>query len=81
MLHPFQNTWPYERIMGDLYVSECPFCSSENVLLPMKPSVLSDIRDGKKKRLVFPCCHHVATLVDADNDYVLADIPLRDRKA
>lgn len=74
---PFQNCWPYERIMGDLYVASCPFCDAENVLLPIKPYELPDIRDGKKRLLVFPCCHHKITIIDADQDYLLADIPLR----
>jgi hypothetical protein len=45
---PFENTWPYENMMGDLYVAECPFCDAENVLLLLKPSELPLIRDGKK---------------------------------
>lgn len=77
MMIPFENTWPYERIMGDLYVSECPFCKAENVLLLLKPKELSQIQDGKKRLLVMPCCHDRMTLVDADHDYLLADSPLR----
>ncbi|MCU6710944.1 hypothetical protein M6D81_19800 [Paenibacillus sp. J5C_2022] len=75
---PFKNTWPYERIMNDLYVSNCPFCHADNVLLPIKPKQLSVIRDGKKHLLVFPCCHNKATIIDTDSDYLLADAPLRD---
>ncbi|MDO7907094.1 hypothetical protein Q5741_11765 [Paenibacillus sp. JX-17] len=74
---PFENTWPYDVIMGDVYVQECPFCRKEQVLLPMKPRELVEIREGKKKLLVFPCCHHRVTLVDTDDDYLLADSPLR----
>lgn len=77
MMIPFENTWPYERIMGDLYVSECPFCKAENVLLLLKPNELSHIQDGKKRLLVMPCCHGRMTIVDADQDYLLADGPLR----
>lgn len=77
MMIPFQNTWPYERVMGDLYVSECPFCKAENVLLLLRPKELSHIRDGKKRLLVMPCCHGRMTIIDADQDYLLADGPLR----
>jgi hypothetical protein len=74
---PFENTWPYDIIQGDVYVSDCPFCSETNVLLPMKPEELVAIREGRKKRLVFPCCYSTATVVDTDRDYLLADKPLR----
>lgn len=54
--------------MGDLYVSECPFCKAENVLLLLRPKELSHIRDGKKRLLVMPCCHGRMTIIDADQD-------------
>ncbi|MBH5317482.1 hypothetical protein I6N90_06590 [Paenibacillus sp. GSMTC-2017] len=76
---PFQNAWPYETVMGDLYVSTCPFCDAENVLLPLKPKELPEIHDGKKRLLVFPCCHNKITLIDADQDYLLSDGPLSKR--
>ncbi|GIP44894.1 hypothetical protein J45TS6_33530 [Paenibacillus sp. J45TS6] len=74
---PFENTWPYDIVMGDIYVQECPFCSAENVLLPLKPKQLSLIHDGKKHLLVFPCCKNRVTLLDNDQDYLLADQRLR----
>lgn len=76
---PFERTLPYERILKDIYVSECPFCQANNVLLPLKPTELSTIHDGKKKLLVFPCCHSRITLVDCDHDYLLATEALRFR--
>lgn len=45
---PFSHTWPYDIILGDMYVQYCPFCDHENVLLPMKPKELQHVRDGKK---------------------------------
>lgn len=45
---PFSHTWPYDIILGDMYVQYCPFCDRENVLLPMKPKELQHVRDGKK---------------------------------
>lgn len=80
MMLPFENAWPYELIMGDIYVASCPFCNAENVLLNLKPSELPDIHDGKKRLLVFPCCHGRVTVIDADQDYLLTDGPLAKRK-
>jgi len=74
---PFERTWTYDIVRGDIYVSECPFCHASNILIPLKPSELPDIRDGKKKLLVFPCCHGKVTVVDADADYLLTDTKLR----
>ncbi|WP_261304598.1 hypothetical protein [Paenibacillus andongensis] len=74
---PFANTWPYDIIMKDIYVAECPFCHSPNVLLPLKINELTSIHEGKKKLLVFPCCHNKLTLVDTDRDYLLADTAIR----
>jgi len=74
---PFANTWPYEKMMQDLYVSHCPFCSAENVLLPFKLNDLHEIRSGVKKWLIFPCCHARIKVVDADADYLLSDRKIR----
>jgi hypothetical protein len=63
--------------MKDIYVAECPFCHSDNVLLPLKPQELQSIHEGKKKLLVFPCCHNKMTLIDTDQDYLLSDRPIR----
>jgi hypothetical protein len=78
---PFENTWPYELIMGDVYVSECPFCRTPQVLIPLKKKDLTAIRDGKKKLLVFPCCHQHLTVIDTDRDYLLTNQPLRRRSS
>lgn len=74
---PFSNTWPYDIISGDMYVQNCPFCGSDNVLLPMKPRELISVREGKKKLLIFPCCHNKVTVIDSDIDYILTDQKLR----
>ncbi|NBD27672.1 hypothetical protein [Paenibacillus glycinis] len=74
---PFERTWPYDIIMKDVYVASCPFCGKDNVLLPLRPRELSDIHDGKKKLLVFPCCRNRLTVVDTDQDYLLTDTVLR----
>ncbi|MBD2867784.1 hypothetical protein [Paenibacillus arenilitoris] len=74
---PFEKAWPYDVVMGDLYVPACPFCGADNVLLPVRPDELPDIRDGMKRLLVFPCCRNKVTIVDADRDYLLTDRVLR----
>jgi hypothetical protein len=74
---PFEKSWPYDIIMGDLYAPSCPFCNADNVLLPVRPAELQDIRDGMKRLLVFPCCYNKVTIVDADRDYLLTDHVLR----
>jgi hypothetical protein len=76
---PFERAWPYERILNDIYVAECPFCKQDNVLIPLRPKELKEIHEGRKKLLVFPCCHNKITLVDTDNDYFLSDTVLRKR--
>jgi hypothetical protein len=74
---PFRNTWPYETVKNDVYVSQCPYCSAENVLIPLRKQELHFIHEGRKKLLVFPCCNNKTTLIDVDLDYLLADQPLR----
>lgn len=74
---PFANTWPYETIRQDVYVDVCPFCHAEKVLMPLKVKDLPPIHDGRKRLLVFPCCHASVTIVDVDRDYLLADRKLR----
>lgn len=56
---PFSHTWPYDIILGDMYVQYCPFCDHENVLLPMKPKELQHVRDGKKSCWSFPAAVQV----------------------
>lgn len=60
---PFINTWPYDIVMNDLYVPECPFCKRDNVLIPIKPGEIRDIQAGllgrssckiMEKRLLHP---------------------------
>jgi len=74
---PFRNTWPYETVKNDVYLILCPYCSAENVLIPIRKHELQAIHEGSKRLLVFPCCHNKTTLIDVDVDYLLADQPLR----
>ncbi|MCP1186512.1 MULTISPECIES: hypothetical protein [Paenibacillus] len=74
---PFENSWPYDIVMGDIYVQQCPYCHANNVLLPLKPKELVRIREGKKKLLVFPCCNTSMTVIDNDSDYLLSSRPVR----
>jgi len=74
---PFSHTWPYETSGDDVYVSECPFCRANIVILPLRKRELKEIHEGKKKLLVFPCCKSSVTIVDTDADYLLANRRLR----
>lgn len=74
---PFENTLPYETIGKDIYMAECPFCGTPNILLKLRTPELASIREGRKRLLVFPCCSERLTLVDADGDYLLADRAIR----
>lgn len=74
---PFSHTWPYETLRQDIYVDSCPFCGAERVTLPLKVKDLAPIHEGRKRLLVFPCCHGSFTVVDTDRDYLLADRKLR----
>ncbi|WP_410772056.1 hypothetical protein [Fontibacillus sp. BL9] len=74
---PFEKTLPYDIIMGDVYVQECPFCGRNNVLLPIKPRDITNAHEGIKKLLVFPCCGNKVTILDSDADYLLTDTKLR----
>ncbi|MDF2720389.1 MAG: hypothetical protein K0Q59_64 [Paenibacillus sp.] len=76
---PFENTLPYETIGKDVYLIECPHCGERNVLLPLQTKDLPPIREGRKRLIVFPCCHEKMTAVDADRDYLLGDRPIRRR--
>lgn len=74
---PLENTIPYDEMMGDLFVDCCPFCQKNHVLISIKPKEIQLIQDGMKRLLVFPCCYHKVTIVDADQDYLLADRAVR----
>lgn len=75
---PFRNSLPYDIQMNEAYASECPFCGTPHVRLPLKPAEIEQLRGGLMKRtVVMPCCHARLQLVDADSDYLLSDKPLR----
>lgn len=74
---PFERAFPYDIVMGDVYVHECPFCQQNHVLLPIKPKEIIMAHEGKKKLLVFPCCGNRVSVLDSDNDYLLTDTVVR----
>ncbi|TLS38844.1 hypothetical protein [Pseudalkalibacillus caeni] len=73
----FEHTWPYEKMMDDIYIQECPFCKEENVLTPMTKREFSEASEGIKTRLIMPCCHGKMTILNADSDYFWTEEPLR----
>ncbi|MGG1312221.1 MULTISPECIES: hypothetical protein [Cohnella] len=77
-LIPFRNSLPYDIQMNEVYASECPFCGTAHVRLPLKPGDVLDLRSGPGKRaVVFPCCRNRLQLIDSDDDYLMADRPIR----
>ncbi|SDZ60409.1 hypothetical protein SAMN05421736_12069 [Evansella caseinilytica] len=74
---PFEHTWPYEKQMGEIYLSECPYCKTSNVLTHMKASSLELAKEKVKQRLNLPCCLRTMTILEADDDYFWTDEPLR----
>ncbi|TVX98716.1 hypothetical protein [Cohnella terricola] len=75
---PLSNSLPYDILMKDVIVHECPFCRSSHVRLPITPDDIQSMYGGaRKKMIVFPCCHGSVRIIDADRDYLLADRPIR----
>ncbi|MFC4776787.1 hypothetical protein ACFO9Q_08340 [Paenibacillus sp. GCM10023252] len=74
---PFERAWPYDLIMNDVYIPNCPFCGEDNVLVALRPEEIKEVQEGKKRLLIFPCCRNKVTLVDADRDYLLTTQTLR----
>ncbi|MCD8511033.1 MAG: hypothetical protein LRY73_15005 [Bacillus sp. (in: Bacteria)] len=74
---PFDHTCPYEKQMGEIYIGECPYCKSSNVLTHMKEESLEKAKDGVKQRLNMPCCLKTMTILEADEDYFWANEKLR----
>ncbi|WP_018921840.1 hypothetical protein [Salsuginibacillus kocurii] len=76
-LIPFENAWPYERMIEDIYLSECPKCGSEQVLTHMRPEELQHALEGIKTKLILPCCHNHLIIAQADEDYFWTTESLR----
>ncbi|MDQ0257646.1 hypothetical protein J2S74_005108 [Evansella vedderi] len=74
---PFDHTWPYEKQMGEIYIAECPYCKSRNVLTHMKEELLEKAKDKVKQRLNMPCCLRTMTILEADEDYFWTNEKLR----
>jgi hypothetical protein len=76
-MYQFSHTWPYERVMGDLYLTECPFCGSRSVPLHLKKEAFERAKEGIKTEAVLPCCHEKLTILRIDDDYLWTDRALR----
>lgn len=72
-----RNTWPYDRMMKDIYFHECPYCSKGNVLTNMKEQDLEHAKEGFRTYLIMPCCHSKMTILKADEDYLWTNEQLR----
>ncbi|WP_239618677.1 hypothetical protein [Cohnella mopanensis] len=75
---PLKNSLPYDIVRNEVYAQDCPFCRSSNVLIPLKPEDVTTLYGGARKlTLIFPCCHGSLRIIDADQDYLLANRPIR----
>lgn len=70
---PFNRALPYDIFTKDVYIPACPFCGQEQVLIPIKPAEIQAAHEGKKKLVVFPCCHNKLFVTDSDQDYLMTD--------
>ncbi|WP_022794140.1 hypothetical protein [Marinococcus halotolerans] len=77
---PFENTWPYDKIGEDIYINECPYCGSRNILTAMKVKDLEWAKEEIKTYINMPCCHKRMHIVFADEDYLWTTEPLRRRE-
>lgn len=73
----FRNTWPYERMMKDIYIQTCPYCSKENILTNLKEEDLQHAMEGFRTYLIMPCCNSKMTILKADEDYFWTTEQLR----
>lgn len=73
----FHNSWPYERVMNDIYFEECPFCHESPVLIPMKKEAVKGAFEGIKTEIVMPCCHGKIIVESMDADYIWSAERLR----
>ncbi|WP_096190038.1 hypothetical protein [Evansella halocellulosilytica] len=74
---PFDHTWPYDLQMGEVYLSQCPYCGESNVLTHMSKESLLLAKDKVKQRLNLPCCLKTMTILEADDDYFWTNEKLR----
>ncbi|WLD92683.1 hypothetical protein [Alkalihalobacillus sp. AL-G] len=73
----FRTTWPYEKMMKDIYIQQCPYCKTENILTSLKEEDLDQAKEGIKTHLIMPCCHSKMTILRADEDYFWTTEQLR----
>lgn len=73
----FHHSWPYERVMKDIYFEECPFCHASPVLIPIKEEAVNRAFEGIKTHVVMPCCHNKIVIEKMDRDYIWSREPLR----
>lgn len=76
-LIPFENTWPYENVMNDIYMLECPYCHERNILTNMKKKDVERAKEGIKTIVIMPCCRSKMVVLEADEDYFWTDQKLR----
>lgn len=78
-MYKFETTWPYERIMGDIYFGSCPYCGKEDILIPISKNEFKKGIDEVKTHAIMPCCHSKMTILKIDDDYFWTTDNLRGR--
>ncbi|MBM7646081.1 hypothetical protein JOD45_002306 [Scopulibacillus daqui] len=76
-MYNFHHTWPYEKMMGEIYLNECPFCHESSVHIHMKKDDFEKAFEEVKTHVVMPCCHEKLVILKMDDDYIWSDRPLR----
>lgn len=73
----FHHSWPYERVMNDMYFEECPFCHASPVLISIKKEAVKGAFEGVKTYIIMPCCHEKVVIESMDSDYIWTTQALR----
>lgn len=76
-MYKFENTWPFDVIMGDVYFHTCPYCGEEDILLPLSKADFKKGKEEVKVHAIMPCCHSKMTILKIDDDYFWSDEILR----
>lgn len=73
----FHHSWPYERVMSDIYFEECPFCHRSPVMIPIRKKAIEGAFEGIKTHIIMPCCHEKIVIESMDGDYIWTTQALR----
>lgn len=78
-MYKFENTWPYEKVMHDIYFHTCPYCGDEDILISISKDDFKKGTEEIKTHAIMPCCHSKMVILKIDSDYFWSDEKLRRR--